>query len=45
MLEPDKLKSAGEAMRKHIGESYRRYAEQIFRDGHAPAHPALQPAG
>lgn len=33
---------AGEAMRKHIGESYRRYAAQIFEAGHAPAHPALQ---
>lgn len=34
---------AGEAMRKHIGESYRRYAEQIFRNGGTLAHPALRP--
>ncbi len=34
---------AGEAMRKHIGESYRRYAAKMFDDGGAPAHPALQP--
>jgi|EndMetStandDraft_5_1072996.scaffolds.fasta_scaffold08359_5 GntR family transcriptional regulator, transcriptional repressor for pyruvate dehydrogenase complex len=33
---------AGEAMRKHIGESYRRYAAQIAPDGKMPAHPALQ---
>jgi GntR family transcriptional repressor for pyruvate dehydrogenase complex len=32
---------AGEAMRKHIGESYRRYAAKIFGAGDAPAHPAL----
>lgn len=33
---------AGEAMRKHIGESYRRYAAKMFGDSDAPAHPALQ---
>lgn len=34
---------AGEAMRRHIGESYRRYAERIFRNGGSLAHPALRP--
>jgi GntR family transcriptional repressor for pyruvate dehydrogenase complex len=33
---------AGEAMRKHIGESYRRYASQIPAGGPQAAHPALQ---
>ncbi|HEV7257264.1 MAG TPA: FadR/GntR family transcriptional regulator [Bosea sp. (in: a-proteobacteria)] len=33
---------AGEAMRKHISESYRRYAERIFHAGQAPPHPALR---
>lgn len=33
---------AGEAMRKHIGESYRRYAAKMVRAGETPAHPALQ---
>lgn len=33
---------AGEAMRKHIGESYRRYAGKRAASGTMPAHPALQ---
>lgn len=33
---------AGEAMRKHIGESYRRYASQITTGGPPPVHPALR---
>lgn len=33
---------AGSAMRKHIGESYRRYAAQMFAGSPAPAHPALK---
>lgn len=34
---------AGEAMRRHIGESYRRYAQRIVSPGEAPIHPALRP--
>lgn len=36
---------AGEAMRKHIGESYRRYAAKMFGPGEAPPHPALRFGG